>query len=48
MDLARYADSAGYPEAIPGEAFWAFRDYVIRAFNENKPFDTVYCGANGR
>jgi Protein of unknown function (DUF1553)/Protein of unknown function (DUF1549)/Planctomycete cytochrome C len=38
MDLARYADSAGYP-SDPGRSIWAFRDYVIRAFNENKPFD---------
>ena len=38
MDLARYADSAGYP-SDPGRSIWASRDYVIRAFNENKPFD---------
>ncbi len=38
MDLARYADSAGYP-SDPGRSIWAFRDYVIRAFNSNKPFD---------
>jgi hypothetical protein len=38
MDLARYADSAGYP-SDPGRSVWAFRDYVIRAFNQNKPFD---------
>ncbi len=38
MDLARYADSAGYP-SDPGRSVWAFRDYVIRAFNSNKPFD---------
>ena len=38
MDLARYADSAGYP-SDPGRSIWAYRDYVIRAFNTNKPFD---------
>ena len=38
MDLARYADSAGYP-SDPGRSIWAFRDYVIKAFNDNKPFD---------
>jgi hypothetical protein len=38
MDLARYADSAGYP-SDPGRSIWAFRDYTIRAFNENKRFD---------
>jgi hypothetical protein len=38
LDLARYADSAGYA-GDPPRTIWAFRDYVIRSFNENKPFD---------
>ncbi|NOY42366.1 MAG: DUF1553 domain-containing protein [Planctomycetes bacterium] len=38
LDLARYADSAGYADDPP-RTIWAFRDYVIRALNENKPFD---------
>jgi hypothetical protein len=38
LDLARYADSAGYADD-PLREIWAFRDYVIRSFNENKPFD---------
>jgi len=38
LDLARYADSAGYADDPPRE-IWAFRDYVIRSFNENKSFD---------
>jgi mono/diheme cytochrome c family protein len=38
LDLARYADSAGYVADRPRE-IWAFRDYCIRAFNANKPFD---------
>lgn len=38
LDLARYADSAGYADDVP-RTIWAWRDYVIRAFNENKPFD---------
>lgn len=38
LDLARYADSAGYAND-PTRVIWAYRDYVIRAFNENKPFD---------
>ena len=38
LDLARYADSAGYADDPP-RTIWAFRDYVIRAFNSNKPFD---------
>ena len=38
LDLARYADSAGYADDPP-RTIWAYRDYVIRAFNANKPFD---------
>ena len=38
LDLARYADSAGYADD-PSRTIWAFRDYVIRSYNSNKPFD---------
>ena len=38
LDLARYADSAGYADDQP-RTIWGYRDWVIRAFNENKPFD---------
>ncbi len=38
LDLARYADSAGYADDPPRK-IWAYRDYVIRAFNKNIPFD---------
>lgn len=38
LDLARYADSAGYADD-PQRTIWAYRDYVIRSLNENKPFD---------
>jgi len=38
LDLARYADSAGYADDPP-RTIWAYRDYVIRSFNQNKPFD---------
>ena len=38
LDLARYADSAGYADDPP-RTIWAYRDYVIRALNENMPFD---------
>ena len=38
LDLARYADSKGY-EADHGRDIWKYRDWVIRAFNEDKPYD---------
>jgi len=39
LDLARYADSNGYEfDEIRPDA-WRYRDYVIRAFNSDKPYD---------
>jgi hypothetical protein len=38
LDLARYADSAGYADD-PARTIWAYRDWVIKAFNKNMPFD---------
>lgn len=38
LDLARYADSAGYP-SDPGRVIWAYRDWVIKALNKNQPYD---------
>ncbi|MBI5433270.1 MAG: DUF1553 domain-containing protein [Planctomycetes bacterium] len=39
LDLARYADSNGLDENLAlGEA-WRYRDYVVRAFNQDKPYD---------
>ena len=38
LDLARYADSKGF-EADELRTIWKFRDWVIRAFNNDKPFD---------
>ncbi len=38
LDLARYADSAGYADDPP-RTIWGYRDWVIRALNDNQPFD---------
>lgn len=38
MDAARYADSNGY-QVDRDREMWPWRDWVITAFNENKPFD---------
>lgn len=38
LDLARYGDTNGY-HADSDRAMWLYRDYVIAAFNRNKPFD---------
>jgi mono/diheme cytochrome c family protein len=38
LDLARYADSAGYADDPP-RTIWGWRDWVVRAFDANLPFD---------
>ncbi|MEY2901359.1 MAG: hypothetical protein RLY89_465, partial [Bacteroidota bacterium] len=38
MDLARYADTKGY-ERDDSRTIWRYRDWLIKAFNENKSYD---------
>jgi hypothetical protein len=38
LDLARYADSAGYADD-PARTIWPWRDWVIRSINNNMSFD---------
>lgn len=38
LDLARYSDTFGF-EKDPGRDIWPWRDWVIRAFNADMPFD---------
>jgi hypothetical protein len=38
MDLARYADTKGY-ERDYIRSIWRYRDWLIKAFNEDKPYD---------
>ena len=38
LDLVRYADTMGFHGDVP-ITMYPYRDYVIRSFNENKPFD---------
>jgi hypothetical protein len=39
LDVARYADSNGLDENVGHGNAWRYRDYVIAAFNRDKPFD---------
>ncbi|MFM8436401.1 MAG: DUF1549 domain-containing protein, partial [Planctomycetia bacterium] len=38
LDVVHYADTHGYDKDKPREHAWPYRDYVIRALNEDKPF----------
>lgn len=38
LDLARYSDTKGYERDVYRN-IWRYRDWVIRSFNEDKPFD---------
>ena len=39
LDVARFAESSGGGRSLMFKDAWRFRDYVIRAFNDDKPFD---------
>lgn len=39
LDLASYADTHGFELDYPRPHAWRYRDYVIRAFNDDKPYD---------
>jgi mono/diheme cytochrome c family protein len=38
LDAARYADTNGYEKDLP-RSIWPYRDWVIKAFNSDMPFD---------
>ncbi|MBK9169476.1 MAG: PSD1 domain-containing protein [Bryobacterales bacterium] len=41
MDVVRYSDTYGYEWDIPAKGAWRYRDYLIRAFNRDTPFDQL-------
>jgi hypothetical protein len=41
LDVARYAESTGGGRSMMLPDAWRFRDYVIRSFNHDKPFDQL-------
>lgn len=38
MDVAHYGDTHGYDKDKPRPHAWPYRDYLVRAFNQDKPF----------
>ncbi len=41
LDVVRYADSSGGGRSLLFHQAWRFRDYVIRSFNQDKPFNRL-------
>ncbi len=39
LDVVRFAESNGFETNLPRDSAWPYRDYVIRAFNEDIPYD---------
>jgi hypothetical protein len=39
LDVVRYADTGGYSNDFERPTAWRYRDYVIRSFNSDKPYD---------
>ncbi len=39
LDVARYADSNGFEHDFDRPNAWRYRDYVIRSYNQDKPYD---------
>ena len=39
LDVVRYADTAGFSNDYERSNAWRYRDYVIRSFNSDKPFN---------
>ena len=39
LDVARYADSAGFEYDMHRPNAWRYRDYVIKSFNDDKPYN---------
>ena len=39
LDVVRYAESNGYERDNPKPYAWRYRDYVIKSFNDDKPYD---------
>ncbi len=39
LDVVRYADSDGFSNDYSRPNAWRYRDYVVRSFNEDKPYD---------
>ncbi len=39
LDVVRYADTSGFSNDFERPNTWRYRDYIIRSFNQDKPYD---------
>ncbi|MEX0671558.1 MAG: PSD1 and planctomycete cytochrome C domain-containing protein [Pirellulales bacterium] len=39
MDVVHYSDTHGYEWDVPAKNAWMYRDYLVRAFNADLPYD---------
>ncbi len=43
LDVVRYAETDGFAIDEERPTLWRYRDYVVRAFNQDRPFDRFIC-----
>ena len=41
LDVVRFGESVGFEQNYILDSAWPFRDYIIRSFNDDKPFDRL-------
>jgi mono/diheme cytochrome c family protein len=41
LDVVRFGESNGFERNVVIDSLWPFRDYVIKSFNQDKPFDRL-------
>jgi hypothetical protein len=41
MDVVHYSDTHGYEWDVPAKNAWMYRDYLVRAFNADLPYDRL-------
>lgn len=41
MDVVHYSDTHGYEWDVPAKQAWRYRDYLVRAFNHDVPFNRM-------
>ena len=48
MDVVHFAETHGHDQDRPRDNAWPYRDYLIRSFNDDKPYARFVAGADRR